>query len=355
MFWQDALRARLIDDPAVLAVVSTRVTWVDRPQGEGLPAITLQTIFEDRPQTHEGFDGLDVSHVQIDCWAASYTAANQAKEAAIAALTPADEGNGIRFERSFINSIRDLGERVENQFVHRASIDMVLHHGVPPPPPPPPPLALSDFKNGIYSIGGAAKAYADLWAPPPAALDLTAAGLGVDYAGAGSASGSVVGAADLFAAIQPELGMTGVLDVSVTCAPADVGVDVFLLVGARNPASSSGAGAYIEFSKFGTGDSVGNFGYPATNDNISTFPLGTFSSGFHRIAFSYSPAFQGYSMDGADTVVGLAPAANLALLEEIFLYVYVFNTPSGSSARIEKVEWRPLTVDPADIKALSAA
>lgn len=128
MDWQGALRARLIAAAPVTALVDQRVYWVDRPQTSALPAITLQTITEDRPQHMLGFDGLDVSTVQMDVWGTSYAQVQQAKEAALAAVIGESTANGIRFARAFIDAIRDLGERVETQFIHRASIDLIFHH-----------------------------------------------------------------------------------------------------------------------------------------------------------------------------------------------------------------------------------
>lgn len=135
MDWQGALRARLIAAAPVLALVWKHpdtavpaITWVDRPQTSGLPAITLQTISEDRPQTMAGFDGLDRSLVQMDVWGTSYAQVQQVKEAALAAVVPANTGNGVIFARAFVDTIRDLGERVETQFIHRASIDLIFHH-----------------------------------------------------------------------------------------------------------------------------------------------------------------------------------------------------------------------------------
>ena len=134
MDWQSALRARLVADAGVAALVSDHVPsgkaifWINRPQSSALPAITLQTISEDRPQHMKGFDALYVSRVQMDCWATSYAQVQALKEAAIAAVIGEHTANGFHFTRAFIDSIRDLGERVETQFFHRASIDLIIHH-----------------------------------------------------------------------------------------------------------------------------------------------------------------------------------------------------------------------------------
>lgn len=128
MDWQGALRKRLVTDNGVNALVVQRVYWMDRPQASALPAITLQTVSELRPQHMKGFDGLDFSRVQIDCWAATYAKAQEVKESVIAAVAGEYTGDGIHFERAFIDGIRDLGERTETAFIHRTSLDMIFHH-----------------------------------------------------------------------------------------------------------------------------------------------------------------------------------------------------------------------------------
>lgn len=128
MDWQGALRARLTAAAPVTALVGQRVYWVDRPQASSLPAITLQTITEGRTQHMKGFDGFNSSLVQVDCWGTAYGDVRKIAEAVIAALVPENTSNGVRFARAFVDSIRDLGERVETQFIHRTSLDLIIHH-----------------------------------------------------------------------------------------------------------------------------------------------------------------------------------------------------------------------------------
>ncbi len=125
---QGALRARLIAASAVNALVAGRIYWVDRPQGTALPAITLQVISDERSQDMEGFVSARATNVQVDCWAISYATKAQIAEAVIAALVPAETSNGVKFLRAFVDSIRDLGERVETTFYHRTSIDLIVWH-----------------------------------------------------------------------------------------------------------------------------------------------------------------------------------------------------------------------------------
>jgi len=118
-----ALRARAIGDAGVAALASTRVHWVQRPQAGALPAVTLTTISDPRPQHLKGFDSLRETRVQADCWATSHKQANDLAEEMIAALVPEHTGNGITFNRALVDAVRDLGEQTETIFIHRTSID----------------------------------------------------------------------------------------------------------------------------------------------------------------------------------------------------------------------------------------
>ena len=104
----------------------TRVYWVDRPQAAALPAVTLQIVSDPRPQHLKGFDSKFGTLVQIDCWGDSYGAVAALKEAVLAAVVPENTSNGIVFDRAMIETTRDLGERTETKFVHRASIDVTV-------------------------------------------------------------------------------------------------------------------------------------------------------------------------------------------------------------------------------------
>lgn len=129
MDFEGALRARLTADATVAALVGNRVYWVTRPQADGLPAITLQIIFEDRAQHMKGVQGLQSTIVQIDGWASSYGQGKALKEAIIAALLPAETSNGVTFGRAFVRS-RDLSERTETQLIHRPSLDFTFFYSI---------------------------------------------------------------------------------------------------------------------------------------------------------------------------------------------------------------------------------
>src|SRR3546814_9166156 len=62
-----ALRDRLIADPAISAIVGTRVYWIDRPQSaSALPAIVLQKVSPGRTYTTKGATTLQGTRVQFD-------------------------------------------------------------------------------------------------------------------------------------------------------------------------------------------------------------------------------------------------------------------------------------------------
>jgi hypothetical protein len=119
----EALRARIV---GANTGAGQRVYWIDRPQADALPAVTLQIISDQRPQHLKGFNPVRDTRVQVDCWGNSYGEVTALKEAVLAAVVPEATGNGIRFCRAIIDSERDLGERTETQFIHRASFDLIV-------------------------------------------------------------------------------------------------------------------------------------------------------------------------------------------------------------------------------------
>ena len=128
MDMQGALRARLLATPQVTALVAQRVDWVIRPQTAALPAVTLQTISGDRPQTHAGFEEMRTARVQCDVWATTYASARAITEAIVRALAPKAESNGVRFGRMFFEGDRDLLDTTATTPIHRTSLDLIVWH-----------------------------------------------------------------------------------------------------------------------------------------------------------------------------------------------------------------------------------
>lgn len=128
MDMEGALRARLLADATVAALVGQRAYWVERPQGGVLPDITLQVITDGREQDMKGFVGLQQTRVQVDCRASSYAQARALAEAVITAGVAAGTFYGVRFERAEVEGPIDLPERTDTQFIHRKSFDLLAWH-----------------------------------------------------------------------------------------------------------------------------------------------------------------------------------------------------------------------------------
>lgn len=127
MDMEAALRARLIGDTAVAALVGSRVSWVQRPQAADYPAITLQMIDDPREQHLKGVQTLQKALVQIDVWATTHKQGWTIKEAVIAALLPEATQSGVKFWRSFVTS-RDLSEQGATRFIFRPSLDFTINY-----------------------------------------------------------------------------------------------------------------------------------------------------------------------------------------------------------------------------------
>jgi hypothetical protein len=128
MLWQVPFRNRLIQHQPLTAQVENRIYWMDRPQGTPLPAVTLQVVSEGREQHMKGFSSLSSVRLQADIWAAVYSQARTIAEEVIAATVPSTTQDGVFFERAFVAGLRDMGERVETKYIHRVSVDFIIHH-----------------------------------------------------------------------------------------------------------------------------------------------------------------------------------------------------------------------------------
>ncbi|MGB3844307.1 MAG: DUF3168 domain-containing protein [Sphingopyxis sp.] len=125
-----ALRARLLGASPVTDIAGeTGVDWGPRPQGTPYPWLGLKVISSSRPQHYKGFVGLRQTRVQLDCMALDEAEAVALREAAIAAIVPAGSYHGTKFQRGFIENVRDLGaDSGADGFVHRECIDALIWH-----------------------------------------------------------------------------------------------------------------------------------------------------------------------------------------------------------------------------------
>jgi len=72
---EEALRAHLLAQVAITALVGTRIDWNVRPQGKALPAIVLHFVSGGGDYTMQRRTGFNDTVVQIDVWSATYLAA----------------------------------------------------------------------------------------------------------------------------------------------------------------------------------------------------------------------------------------------------------------------------------------
>jgi hypothetical protein len=119
----------LLADTTLAALVGTRINWLLRPQGAGLPAVSLQLASSAREYTMAGREGLVGYLVQIDVWAASFKSMKQVSRAIVAALDDLSTGS---FQGAFIESERDTVETDEAATTFfRGSIDARVWFSAP--------------------------------------------------------------------------------------------------------------------------------------------------------------------------------------------------------------------------------
>lgn len=100
-----ALRALLLADPAVAAIVGSRIAPLVLPEGTELPALTYVVVHEEPHESHEGPSGLATVMVQFSAWAdesggeSGYTATRKlAAAVGRALLGRAQEVGGVSIE-----------------------------------------------------------------------------------------------------------------------------------------------------------------------------------------------------------------------------------------------------------------
>jgi len=106
----------LLDGTAITALVGTRVNWDERPQGEGLPSVTLTRIPGARPSYTLAGQRTDLTKylIQADCWGATGLSAEQLRDAVQARLDAINTGDAGALEGCFLDttgssSVDELG------------------------------------------------------------------------------------------------------------------------------------------------------------------------------------------------------------------------------------------------------
>jgi hypothetical protein len=127
----EALRDLLLNEQRVAAIVARRVDWGVRPQGDALPAITLDRISGIAQMNLAGPSGWDRDRVQIDCWARTYKIA---KDLSLLIAGPGGLLVGYRGDhqgfrlRTFVAGRRSDADSDTKGPVHRTSVDVMVWH-----------------------------------------------------------------------------------------------------------------------------------------------------------------------------------------------------------------------------------
>lgn len=127
MTLEGAIRARLLANAGVAAIVGTRITWAIRPQDGILPCIVLTLASGERPQTLEDYS-LRRSRVQIDCWSRDALSGVGLRDAVQAALAGPWTADGHRFERVSFEGLAGTAEKTGTDFIHRQGFDARIFH-----------------------------------------------------------------------------------------------------------------------------------------------------------------------------------------------------------------------------------
>lgn len=122
-----AIRAHLIADAGLSALIDARVYPLQLPQRPALPAVTYQRI-SSTPTQHR--DAAAAAHkrtrFQFDCWAADYDAAAAVRTALEAALGTLAQASEPRIDVALLQSERDNIDAAAGRW--RATLDYFIWH-----------------------------------------------------------------------------------------------------------------------------------------------------------------------------------------------------------------------------------
>jgi hypothetical protein len=126
---EEAIIQRLLATSEVATIVGTRVFPGSKPQAAPLPAIVFNKISGAPLYDDKGEVGLDENRLQIDCWAATYSAAKGLARAVRESLS-AYFGTSESVESLYcaLDMERDLREGGGNaaEYLYRTSMDFLI-------------------------------------------------------------------------------------------------------------------------------------------------------------------------------------------------------------------------------------
>jgi hypothetical protein len=132
MSFKTALRGRILAWPGVAEIIGDRLDWVITPQPQRavFPRGVLTVVSDLHLEDYAGPSQVRRSRVQIDYYDDD---PGQARLESIvtltkAAIVPPITFGGVQFQRTFIDTVRDLSADSGTGFVFRQSIDALFTH-----------------------------------------------------------------------------------------------------------------------------------------------------------------------------------------------------------------------------------
>jgi len=132
MRFSDAVKARLTGD-AVIRRAAGMIDWTLILTA--LPAITLQIVFDSRPQHLKGFVSVRPTTVQVDVWADDAATAEGLRDLCIALLVQSAIVDDVQFQRATIDRVAGGPEREQpgapqrqRGQMFRYSFDITFNH-----------------------------------------------------------------------------------------------------------------------------------------------------------------------------------------------------------------------------------
>jgi hypothetical protein len=126
--FETATRSRMVDDAQLAALVGTRITWGDQPQGVAPPHVSLLVASDPRPGHLKGYQKGRWTRVQVDCRATDNPTAKAIALAVIAAFSAPGTFYGHKFGRVKAEGPRLLTESVNSTTIFRQSLDLIIWH-----------------------------------------------------------------------------------------------------------------------------------------------------------------------------------------------------------------------------------
>lgn len=125
----EGLIARLLETPAVTALVGNRISPGRRPQAGPLPDIVLNTISGAPVYSDQGEHGLASARVQVDCWGSTYGQAKTVARAVKSSLSAfVGTVGGVTFQYILLDVERDFNEGGGNaaEYLFRTNLDILV-------------------------------------------------------------------------------------------------------------------------------------------------------------------------------------------------------------------------------------